>query len=132
MELVGPFEMTQPAISRHLKVLESAAVIVAASRAPSAPAGSHQPVSATPSGATLIGQETIEIDRVTRAGPAFHGCLHPAPIVHRPADRRSAFAPAQVKLPIGVQVVAAPCRESDALRVARALEQAGATDAKPA
>jgi SH3-like domain-containing protein len=29
-------------------------------------------------------------------------------------------------------VVAAPWRESDALRVARALEQAGATNAKPA
>ncbi|MGF6312002.1 DNA-binding transcriptional ArsR family regulator [Bradyrhizobium sp. i1.8.4] len=28
MELVEPFEMTQPAISRHLKVLESAGLIV--------------------------------------------------------------------------------------------------------
>src|SRR5580658_3946003 len=28
MELAAPFEMTQPAISRHLKVLESAGLIV--------------------------------------------------------------------------------------------------------
>src|SRR4051812_19546288 len=28
MELVAPFEMTQPAISRHLKVLEGAGLIV--------------------------------------------------------------------------------------------------------
>jgi DNA-binding transcriptional ArsR family regulator len=28
MELAEPFEMTQPAISRHLKVLESAGLIV--------------------------------------------------------------------------------------------------------
>jgi DNA-binding transcriptional ArsR family regulator len=28
MELVEPFEMTQPAISRHLKVLEGAGLIV--------------------------------------------------------------------------------------------------------
>ena len=33
MELARPFEMTQPAISQHLKVLEDAGLIVRASRA---------------------------------------------------------------------------------------------------
>ena len=34
------------------------------------------------------------------------------------------------ELPIGVQIVAAPWRESDALRVARALERDGITNAE--
>ena len=39
MELVEPFDMTQPAISRHLKVLEGAGLITAASTAPNGHAG---------------------------------------------------------------------------------------------
>ncbi len=39
MELVEPFEMTQPAISRHLKVLEGAGLISVASKARSGRAG---------------------------------------------------------------------------------------------
>jgi Asp-tRNA(Asn)/Glu-tRNA(Gln) amidotransferase A subunit family amidase len=46
------------------------------------------------------------------------------PIVSVPVRRPGA-------LPLGVQIIAAPWREADALRVARALERAGVVDGSP-
>lgn len=86
---------------------------------------------ATPCGATLIGQETIEIDGATVPARPFMGVYtQPLSFIGLPVVAVPLRRPGE--LPIGVQIVAAPWRESDALRVARALEQAGATNAKPA
>src|SRR3981189_3024712 len=48
MELVEPFEMTQPAISRHLKVLEGAGLIVRRAE------GTKRPCRLAPAGITEI------------------------------------------------------------------------------
>jgi len=86
---------------------------------------------ATPCPAPRIGQETIEIDGVAVPMRPFIGvytqplsfiCL---PIVAAPLRQPGG-------LPIGVQIIAAPWREADALRVARALERGGVTNAEPA
>ena len=50
MELARPFEMTQPAISRHLKVLEGAGFIVRRSE------GTKRPCRLAPSGVAEIDQ----------------------------------------------------------------------------
>ena len=50
--------------------------------------------------------------------------------VHRAADRGGAAAAPPGGLPIGVQIIAAPWREADALRVAAALERPGITNAE--
>jgi DNA-binding transcriptional ArsR family regulator len=50
MELVEPFEMTQPAISRHLKVLEGAGLIVRRAE------GTKRPCRLAPAGITEIDQ----------------------------------------------------------------------------
>ena len=50
MELVEPFEMTQPAISRHLKVLEGAGLIVRRVE------GTKRPCRLAPSAVTEIDQ----------------------------------------------------------------------------
>jgi len=50
MELVEPFEMTQPAISRHLKVLEAAGLIVRRVE------GTKRPCRLAPSAMTEIDQ----------------------------------------------------------------------------
>ncbi len=79
---------------------------------------------ATPISAPLIGQETMRVggaDIAVRPNLgmftqplSFIGLPIVAVPVHRPG-----------RLPIGIQVIAAPWREADALRAARALEQAG-------
>jgi DNA-binding transcriptional ArsR family regulator len=50
MELAEPFEMTQPAVSRHLKVLESAGLIVRRVE------GTKRPCRLAPSGIAAIDQ----------------------------------------------------------------------------
>ena len=50
MELAQPFEMTQPAISRHLKVLEGAGLIVRRAE------GTKRPCRLAPAGITEIDQ----------------------------------------------------------------------------
>jgi AtzE family amidohydrolase len=86
---------------------------------------------ATPGPAPRIGQETIEIDGVTVPMRPFIGVYTQPlsfiglPIVAAPLRRPGG-------LPIGVQIIAAPWREADALRVARALERDGITNAEPA
>jgi AtzE family amidohydrolase len=86
---------------------------------------------ATPCPAPKIGQETIEIDGVTVPSRPFIGVYTQPlsfiglPIVAAPLRRSG-------ELPIGVQMIAAPWREAEALRVARALERDGVTNAEPA
>jgi Asp-tRNA(Asn)/Glu-tRNA(Gln) amidotransferase A subunit family amidase len=83
---------------------------------------------ATPCGAPLIGQDTIEIDGAAVPMRPYLGVYtQPLSFIGLPivaVPLRPAGG-----LPIGVQIVAAPWRESDALRVARALEQDGITSA---
>jgi DNA-binding transcriptional ArsR family regulator len=50
MELAKPFEMTQPAISRHLKVLEGAGLIVRRAE------GAKRPCRLAPSGLDAVDQ----------------------------------------------------------------------------
>ncbi len=83
---------------------------------------------ATPCTATLIGQRTMQVGGVELPVRANLGlftqpisCIG-LPVVcvpTWPSDR------AGIGLPIGVQVIAAPYREADALRVAAALEEKG-------
>jgi AtzE family amidohydrolase len=79
---------------------------------------------ATPISAPLIGQATMRVGGIEMAvRPNLGMFTQPLsfiglPIVAVPVQRPG-------KLPIGVQVVAAPWREADALRAAHALEQAG-------
>ena len=86
---------------------------------------------ATPCPAPRIGQETIEIDGVAVPMRPFIGVYTQPlsfiglPIVAAPLRRSG-------ELPIGVQMIAAPWREAEALRVARALERDGVTNAEPA
>jgi Asp-tRNA(Asn)/Glu-tRNA(Gln) amidotransferase A subunit family amidase len=85
---------------------------------------------ATPCAAPKIGQETIEIDGVTVPSRPFIGVYtQPLSFIGLPI----VAAPLRLvgELPIGVQVIAAPWREADALRVARALERDGITNAEP-
>ena len=85
---------------------------------------------ATPCSAPKIGQETIEIDGVTVPSRPFIGVYtQPLSFIGLPI----VAAPLRLvgELPIGVQVIAAPWREADALRVARALERDGITNAEP-
>ncbi|HEV8680523.1 MAG TPA: AtzE family amidohydrolase [Stellaceae bacterium] len=83
---------------------------------------------ATPCGAPLIGQDTIEIDGAAVPMRPYLGVYtQPLSFIGLPivaVPLRPAGG-----LPIGVQIVAAPWRESDALRVARALERDGITSA---
>lgn len=85
---------------------------------------------ATPCQAPKIGQKTIEIDGVTVPSRPFIGVYTQPlsfiglPIVAVPLRRFG-------ELPIAVQIIAAPWREADALRVARALERDGITNAEP-
>lgn len=83
---------------------------------------------ATPCSAPLIGQDTIEIDGVAVPARPFLGVYtQPLSFVGLPivaVPLRPAGG-----MPIGVQIVAAPWRESAALRVARALERDGVTSA---
>lgn len=86
---------------------------------------------ATPCPAPQIGEETIEIDGAPVAARPYLGVYTQPlsfiglPIVNVPLRRDD-------ELPIGVQIIAAPWREVDALRVARALQRDRVTNAIPA
>ena len=83
---------------------------------------------ATPCPAFTIGQETFTVDGVTLpARPSAGLFTQPLsfiglPIVCAPIQRSAG-------LPVGVQVIAAPYQEAQALRVAHALEQLGVAQA---
>ncbi len=85
---------------------------------------------ATPCAAPRIGQETMMLGGVeVAARPNLGIFTQPIsfiglPVVTVPVRRAGA-------LPLGVQVIAAPWREVDALRVARTLERAGIVDGSP-
>lgn len=86
---------------------------------------------ATPCPAPRIGQETIEIDGVTVPSRPFIGVYtQPLSFIGLPIVAAPLRRPGE--LPIAVQIIAAPWREADALRVARALERDGVTNAEPA
>src|SRR5262249_3307377 len=78
---------------------------------------------ATPCAAPLLGQQMMEIGGATLPGRAHLGLFTPRfSFIGLPA----AVAPIPLDpLPVGVQIVAAPWREADVLRVAAALEAAG-------
>ena len=85
---------------------------------------------ATPCEAPLIGQETIEIDgQPVPARPYLGVYTQPLSFIGLPI----VVAPMRPggRLPIGVQLIAAPWRETDALRAAAALERAGITNSDP-
>jgi 1-carboxybiuret hydrolase len=86
---------------------------------------------ATPCPAPRIGQETIEIDGVTVPMRPFIGVYtQPLSFIGLPIVAAPLRRPGE--LPIGVQIIAAPWREADALRVACALERDDVTNAEPA
>jgi AtzE family amidohydrolase len=86
-------------------------------------------IPATPCSAPLIGEDMIEIDGArVPARPYLGVYTQPLSFIGLPivaAPLKSAGG-----LPIGVQIVAAPWRESAALRVARTLERDGVTCAE--
>lgn len=86
---------------------------------------------ATPCTAPKIGQETIEIDGVTVPSRPYIG-IYTQPLSFIGLPIVAAPLRFQGQLPIAVQIIAAPWREADALRVARALERDGVTKAEPA
>jgi 1-carboxybiuret hydrolase len=86
---------------------------------------------ATPCPAPLIGQETVEIDgQMVPARPYLGVYTQPLSFIGLPV----VVAPLRPEggLPLGVQIIAAPWREADTLRAARALEHAGVTNAEAA
>jgi AtzE family amidohydrolase len=86
---------------------------------------------ATPCQAPRIGQETIEVDGITVPSRPFIGVYtQPLSFIGLPIVATPLRRPGE--LPIGVQIIAAPWREADALRVARALERDDITNAEPA
>jgi AtzE family amidohydrolase len=86
---------------------------------------------ATPCEAPLIGQETIEIDgQNVPMRPNLGVYTQPLSFIGLPIAAVPLRGPNG--LPIGVQIVAAPWREADALRIARGLEQQGVCRAEPA
>jgi Asp-tRNA(Asn)/Glu-tRNA(Gln) amidotransferase A subunit family amidase len=86
---------------------------------------------ATPCQAPRIGQEIIEIDGASVPSRPFIGVYtQPLSFIGLPIVAAPLRRPRE--LPIGVQIVAAPWREAEALRVARALERDGITCAEPA
>ena len=86
---------------------------------------------ATPCSAPLIGQEIIEIDgRAVPTRPYLGVYTQPLSFIGLPIVAVPLRGPGE--LPIGVQIIAAPWHESDALRVARVLEREGVTSADPA
>jgi 1-carboxybiuret hydrolase len=82
---------------------------------------------ATPCAAPLIGQQTFVLDGVELAVRANLG-LYTQPISFIGLPVVAVPVPLE-PMPIGVQIIAAPWREDVALRVAYALEQAGAVAA---
>ena len=85
---------------------------------------------ATPGPAPPIGQETVEVDGQPVAARAFLGVYtQPLSFIGLPVVVAPLREPG--RLPIGVQIIAAPWREADVLRVAAALERDGITCAEP-
>ncbi|HEX3953362.1 MAG TPA: AtzE family amidohydrolase [Stellaceae bacterium] len=85
---------------------------------------------ATPCEAPLIGQETVEIDGVAVPARPFLGVYtQPLSFIGLPIVAVPLREPGA--MPLGVQIIAAPWREADALRIAHALERAGITNATP-
>jgi AtzE family amidohydrolase len=85
---------------------------------------------ATPCAAPKIGQETIEIDGITVPSRPFIGVYtQPLSFIGLPIVATPLRRPGE--LPIGVQIIAPPWREVDALRVAWQLERDGITNAEP-
>ena len=72
MELAEPFEMTQPAISRHLKVLEGAGMIVRRVE------GTKRPCRLAPAAVTEIDQWLAMLRRALSANYDRHGRLVPS------------------------------------------------------
>ena len=86
---------------------------------------------ATPVAAPPIGQETIEINGATVPARAYLGVYtQPLSFIGLPIAVVPLRGPDG--LPLGVQIIAAPWREADALRVAAAAECAGVTNSEPA
>jgi 1-carboxybiuret hydrolase len=84
----------------------------------------------TPCPAPLIGQETIEIDGASVPARPYLGVYtQPLSFIGLPIVAVPLKQPGH--LPIGVQIIAAPWREADALRVAWALQRDGVTSAAP-
>jgi len=86
---------------------------------------------ATPCSAPLIGQDLIEIDGALVPSRPYLG-VYTQPLSFIGLPIVAVPLRALGELPIGVQIVAAPWREGDALRTARALERDGLADAKVA
>jgi AtzE family amidohydrolase len=85
---------------------------------------------ATPCPAPLIGQETMVLGGVeTAIRPNLGMFTQPISFIGLPVVSVPVRSPGA--LPLGVQVIAAPWREIDALRIARALERAGVVDGSP-
>lgn len=85
---------------------------------------------ATPCAAPLIGQETMIVGGVEMPTRANLGLFtQPISFVGLPVVAVPLQPPGA--LPLGVQVIAAPWREVDALRVARHLEQMGVANGRP-
>jgi AtzE family amidohydrolase len=85
---------------------------------------------ATPCAAPLIGQETMMVGGVEMAmRPNLGLFTQPISFIGLPVVAVPIRPPDA--LPLGVQVIAAPWREVDALRVARFLEQAGVANGRP-
>ena len=79
---------------------------------------------ATPCPAIRIGEPTITVDGVQLASRPNLGIFtQPLSYVGLPIVCAPVFTPG--KLPLGVQIIAAPYREANALRVARRLEAEG-------
>jgi len=84
---------------------------------------------ATPCAATPIGQEWLELNgRRLPLRPSMGLLTQPISCIGLPVCAVPVWG-AHARLPVGVQVIAAPWREDRVLRVAAALEAAGVTDA---
>jgi len=82
---------------------------------------------ATPVQATPLGAERFELNGVPMPTRPSMGLLtQPVSYAGCPVVAAPLWPDGQLRLPIGVQVIAAPWREDLALRVARALEASGA------
>jgi AtzE family amidohydrolase len=85
---------------------------------------------ATPCPAPLIGQETVEIDgALVPARPYLGVYTQPLSFIGLPIVAAPLRKPGE--LPIGLQIIAAPWHEADALRAAWVLERDGVTCAAP-
>jgi AtzE family amidohydrolase len=85
---------------------------------------------ATPTPAIVIGQPTIQLDGVELPSrPNIGVYTQPLSFIGLPIVAAPVFQPG--KLPVGVQIIAAPYNEAAALRVAHFLEAAGVSIAHP-